>query len=193
MDDPIFDPWSIGEPEADPAPAPRAKRWRSASSQEGVPATRPVPAPVTQQRAESEQRPAPTNATPDPVPETPVPSSAGHDLRALVIPRIEDLIQRLEMARHRTTVDDRLDRSPASIRIKVDPWRAPFDEGPPVSGSVLEILAEDGASPVIVGRIWLDALSASPTEQSQIDLSKLTPAWIEGLLLDFVAKALRSV
>jgi hypothetical protein len=97
------------------------------------------------------------------------------------------------MARHRTTVDDRLDRSPASIRIKVDPWRAPFDEGPPVSGSVLEILAEDGASPVIVGRIWLDALSASPTEQSQIDLSKLTPAWIEGLLLDFVAKALRSV
>ena len=155
--------------------------------------TRPVPASVMPQRAEPDLPPGPMNEAHDPAPTVPSASTAGNELGALVMPQIEDLIRRLEMARHRTTVDDRLDRSPPSIRIKVDPWRAPFDEGPPVSGSVLEILAEDDGAPIVLGRIWLDALSETPTEQSHIEVGKLTPTWIEGLLFDFVAKALRSV
>lgn len=43
-DDPIFDPWSLGD-EGGATPSPRTSRWRGAGSEQGgVPAQRPIPA-----------------------------------------------------------------------------------------------------------------------------------------------------
>jgi hypothetical protein len=175
MEDPLFDPWAVGEPvdssepASEPVPAPRPPRWRSATPTQGVPVSRPVPAPVEAVRR----------------------TGYGDFLRTLIGPRLEVLAQRLETARHRTTIDDRLDRSPPALRFRIRPWQGPFATTLGEEGAVLEVLMTDTSAAEIVGRLWLDPLSTTPSEQSCVDASRLTAEWIDRLLLEFVEKALR--
>ena len=50
---------------------------------------------------------------------------------------------------------------------------------------------EEAPTPGVRGRLWLDPLSATPSEQTRVGAAKLTGAWVNRLLLDFVEKALR--
>jgi hypothetical protein len=119
-----------------------------------------------------------------------VPGSAGF-LRALFVPRIEALSQRLVIARHRTTLDDRLGESPPALRFRVEPWHGPFDDPEGRRGAVLEILADGPRPRTVAGRLWFDPLSKTPSEQREVAADALTDAWIDELLLDFVGKAFR--
>ena len=56
---------------------------------------------------------------------------------------------------------------------------------------MLEIMLDHGPAPAIIGRFWIDPLFAVPTHQTRVEMTTLTDAWIERLLLDFVEKALR--
>lgn len=53
MDDPIFDPWCL-DPDDWPTPSQRASRWRSATGNQGVPVTRPVPSPIVRETDDPE-------------------------------------------------------------------------------------------------------------------------------------------
>ena len=112
-------------------------------------------------------------------------------LRALLVPPIETLSRRLIMAGHRTTVDDRLGQRPAALRFRIEPWQGPFDETAGRRGAVLEVTLEDARAARVAGRLWLDPLSKSPTEQTSVKVENVTSTWIDRLLLDFVEKALK--
>jgi len=132
-------------------------------------------------------------AAPSPKQPTQVPAPSGYasSLHRLLMPQLTSLIQRLEMAHHETTVDDRLDQPTPSLRFRIRPWRGPFDERRSGDGAVLEILVDEGQAPTVTGRLWLNPLSATPSEQSQVAAASVTDAWVHRLLLDFVEKALR--
>lgn len=119
------------------------------------------------------------------------PTDQAGFLRALVVPRLTTLTQRLEIAGHQTTLDDRLDQPTPSLRFRIQPWRGPFEDGRPEDGAVLELLLGGAPCTEIVGRLWLDPLSTTPSERTRVDAAKLTDAWVDRLLLDFVEKALR--
>jgi len=106
-------------------------------------------------------------------------------------PRLEVLVQRLETARHYTTIDDRLEQPTPSLRFRIRPWQGPFSGTHADKGAVLEVLVIETPVAEIVARLWLDPLSTTPSEQSCVDASKLTAGWVDRLLLDFVEKALR--
>ena len=171
MDDPIFDPWSISEQGPKAAPTERTKRWRSAPGAERVKPVRSVP---TRSRGKTGHA---------------LPGDVG-TLRALLMPRLTRLAHRLQLARHRTNVDDRLDQPTPSLRLRMQPWQAPFAKQREGAGAVLEIRLDRGPAPIITGRIWTDPLAAAPTQQTQVEATKLTGAWVDRLLLEFVEKAL---
>ena len=198
MDDPIFQPWTDAddaEAEAEaqesdgsrpasagpgPGPGPDAPRWKSPVGARGVPAQRPVPVPL----------PPPLPDAPTAVRPAPRPQRARR-LRETVLPRLEWLALKLQTAGHRTILDDGLDDVIPSLRFRFAPRRSPFDEPVPDQGAVLEITS-GGSDPLhVVGRLWLDPLSAEPTEEVRIPAPKLTEEWVDRLLLDFVGKALR--
>jgi hypothetical protein len=108
-----------------------------------------------------------------------------------VLPRLEWLARELLTAGHRTMLEDRLGDVTPSLRFRFAPRRSPFDEPVPVEGAVLEITSGANDPLHIVGRLWLDPLSAEPTEEVRIPAPKLTEEWVDGLLLDFVDRALR--
>ena len=172
MEDPIFDPWSIRESGPEPASTERRPRWRSPVGAEGVARSWPAPTRLTAE---------PRNAL------------SGHvgALNALLMPRLMRLVHRLEMARHQTRVDDRLDQPTPSLRLRMQPWQAPLAERHAGAEAVLEILLDPGPAPAITGRFWIDPPSAAPTHQTRVEATKLTGAWVDRLLLDFVEKALR--
>jgi len=112
------------------------------------------------------------------------------DLRALIVPPLADIRQRLEMARHETTIDDRLDEAAPSIRFRVQPHSGPFDEATTV-GSVLEVRLEAKPGPRVVGRLWMDPAAAGPAEEFSVEVDRVSREWVDGLLLDFLVKTLR--
>jgi hypothetical protein len=112
-------------------------------------------------------------------------------LRETVLPRLEWLVRKVEAAGHRTVLDDRLDSAVPSLRFRLTPRPGPLDDRPASEGAVIEIASGSGAPLQIVGRLWLDPLSPSPTQEVRVPAAKLTEAWIDGLLLDFVERALR--
>lgn len=221
MDDPIFDPWRIEEPPeepiAEPPAQPKPRRWRSFTSRE-PPVRAAPPKPESPPTLESPSKPEwpptpespwkpespPAHAPPptpgptptrraeprDPVAPRARPTPLTERVRALVVPRLTSLEARLQLARHRTVLDERLDGPSPAVRFRLTPWRAPFDERGPLQGSVLEI-AVDEAEGTVAARFWLDVLSPTPTEELPIDARRLGEAWIEGVLIDFVQKALR--
>lgn len=103
---------------------------------------------------------------------------------------MEWLAREVEAAGHRTVLDDRLDTSAPSVRFRLAPRPGPFEETELVGGAVIEIASGTGDPLQIVGRLWLNPLSTRPTEEVRVPAPKLTEAWVDGLLLDFVEKAL---
>ena len=103
---------------------------------------------------------------------------------------MEWLARVVEAAGHRTALDDRLDGSTPSVRFRLAPRRGPFEEAEPVEGAVIEIAASAGTPLQIIARLWLDPLSPDPSEEVRVPAPKLTEEWVDGLLLDFVEKAL---
>jgi hypothetical protein len=103
---------------------------------------------------------------------------------------MEWLAREVEAVGHRTILDDRTDSSAPSVRFRLVPRPGAFEEAEPVEGAVIEIASGPGAPLQIVGRLWLDPLSAQPSEEVRIPAPKLTDEWVDRLLLDFVEKAL---
>ena len=196
-DDPLFDPWwtppeSGASSDAVPAPTPAPKKWRSN-----------VPAPGPQQIVRTARAIAPvdsrtlatstvsTDPRPKPKPQPTLRVARPLvDLRELIVPPLADIRQRLEMARHETTVDDRLDEAAPSIRFRVQPHAGPFDEATTI-GSVLEVRLEAKPSPRVVGRLWMDPNAAGPAEECAIEVDRVTRDWVDALLLDFLVKTLK--
>ena len=172
MDDPIFDPWSISEPGGEATPTERTPRWRSAARAERVATNRPAPPQLTGVQGHA------------------LSGDVG-PLRALLMPRLTRLVHRLEMARHSTKVDDRLDQPKPSLRLRMRPWQAPLANRTEGAGAVLEILLDQGPAPTVTGQFWIDSPSAAPTHLARIDATRLTGDWVDRLLLDFVERALR--
>lgn len=159
VDDPLFDPWT------DLVPATSHERGPT------VPPSKwrsPPPPPAGRSLAASRH---------------------AIDFRALIVPPLADLRQRLEVARHETTVDDRLNEADPSIRFLVQPHAGPFDEEA-TTGSVLEVCLESKPSHRVVGRLWMDPRAAGPAEEISIDVDVVSAAWIDALLLDFLVKTL---
>lgn len=104
------------------------------------------------------------------------------------MPRLDALSARLAIARHRTLLDDRLDAEPSTLRYRLVPWRAPFDEPVAVAGSVLEIAVDDSE---VVASFWLDPVAEDPAEERRVDSGRLSEDWVGDVCLDFVARALR--
>lgn len=202
-DDPLFDPWWIApqsevEPDADAAPPAAARfepdpaappeeseptgpspKWRSPAVAPGAPMVRVV-------------RSTTPAVTPVAVKSKPSVRKKRYsvDLRTLIVPPLADVRQRLEIAGHETTIDDRLDEAEPSIRFRVQPHAGPFDE-PATVGSVLEVRLETQPGPKVVGRLWMDPRAAGPGEEREVDAHELSRDWVDALLLDFLVKTLR--
>jgi hypothetical protein len=172
MEDPIFDPWGpskpVAEPVAESAPEERPTRWRSTSSGQGMPVSRPLPSPIP-----------------------PTAPAAVRLLIERVLPRLMSITQRLDVAGHTTTLDDRLAHEGPSLRFRVRPRKGAFDDPRPDDGAVLEFLPVEGSGGNVEARLWLDPLSTVPGEVIQVRPEKLTTAWVDQLVLDFVGKALQ--
>lgn len=110
-------------------------------------------------------------------------------LQDVVLPYLKALEARLQIARHRTLLDDRLERDPPAIRFRLIPRRGPFDDVSAVPGSVLEVVADDGSS--VAARLWLDPVAEEPTDELRVDADRLTERWIDEIAMDFVEQALR--
>ena len=181
-DDPLFDPWWTppeSDASSDPAPVSPPK-WRST-----------VPPPGPQQIVRAATTVAPAISTVSTKTKRPFPRPRRSiDLRELIVPPLADVRQRLEMARHETTIDDRLDEAEPSIRFRVQPHAGPFDEATTV-GSVLEVRLEAKPRPTVVGRLWMDPNAAGPAEECAIEVDRVTRDWVDALLLDFLVKTLK--
>lgn len=218
-DDPLFDPWTTGEasepaeevPDGDSAQ--EAPRWKSPAGSRGVPASRPVPGRRPPSPAEESSPPAPEVEPPaaaeaaEPIrpspavrrPQPPVsPSSVSRPtttapaepLRDTVLARLEWLSSVLATAGHETVLDDRLAAATPALRFRFAPRPGPFEDSAPVPGAVLEVTSDPDIPLHTVARLWLDPLSATPSEEQRVANVKLSEAWVDALLLDFVGKAL---
>lgn len=198
MDDFLFDPWSAdgvdaGAPpaeatEEEPAPeeaAPAEARPGTKSPRRWTVRSEPTEAP------NRPSRPPSFHSIPDHprLPGEEQPPLVAKRLRSMVVSRIEEMATRLRAARHRTFLDDRLDRSQPVLRFRLIPWEGPFDEAPAVAGSVFELaLAEPD---VVVARRWLDPVAETPEVEVRVAAEKLDRAWIDGQLMAFVEESLR--
>jgi len=109
-------------------------------------------------------------------------------LRTLLVPACKALSQRLVVHRHLTTLDDRLDWNPPSVRFRVEPWRAPFDPPEAHPSSAIEFELEDGKR--LAARVWMDVFSTVPDHRDAILIESLTSTWIEKTLMGYVTRVL---
>ena len=199
--------------------AQEAPRWKSPAGSRGVPASRPVPgrrspsppaetpepveepSPPTPEVEPPEAAEAAESIRPTPAvyrPQPPVsPSSVSHPpaapaepLRDTVLSRLEWLSSVLATAGHETVLDDRLASATPALRFRFAPRPGPFEDSAPVPGAVLEVTSDPDIPLHTVARLWLDPLSATPSEELRVADAKLNEAWVDALLLDFVGKAL---
>lgn len=209
MEDFLFDPWSADDADTGSPSTQTGEEAETTAADEIAPETRsPRRWTVRAEPAEAPRRssaPEPTPSPPTPGPSAPQPFHSipdhprlpGEDqpslvakrLRAMAVPLIEEAAIRLRAARHRTLLDDRLDRSEPVLRFRLIPWEGPFDEAPTVAGSVFElILAEPD---VVIARRWLDPVAEAPETEIRVDAEKLDEAWIDRQLMAFVEKSLQ--
>lgn len=109
-------------------------------------------------------------------------------IRAVARPHLDAVAARLHIARHHTLIDDRLDSPARVIRFRVVPRPAPFDEPAAVPGSVLELVATDATT---TARLWLDPVAEEPAEEVEIPAGDFSEAWLDAVVVDFVARTLR--
>jgi hypothetical protein len=153
MEDPIFDPWSPGEPA------------RTA----GV-----SPQPVS---GLHEVRPESGHGTVD-------------FLRRGAVPRLEALCARLQRAHHQATLEDLLDRPERLLRFEMTPWAGPLSESVVHGPALLEIGVGGGPDGPATVWYWLDRSGQAPARMVTAQGSKLTVAWIERIVFDFVGEVL---
>ena len=99
-------------------------------------------------------------------------------------------VLRLQMARHEAVVEDLLDGTPARVRLTVRPWRGPWTEDLSAPCGTLELAMEPGPEERVAVRMWLDSEAEAPSEALSVPPAKLGAAWLEGAVLDFVARLL---
>ncbi|MBM4183335.1 MAG: hypothetical protein FJ207_03815 [Gemmatimonadetes bacterium] len=111
-------------------------------------------------------------------------------VRTMAMPRLHDLAQRLQLARHEAAAEDLLEDTPPSIRLIFKPWRGPWTEelSPPRSMLVL-VLASEPEDRIIV-RTWLDGEANEPADETSIPTTKVSAAWLESVVLEFVERVL---
>lgn len=219
MDDPIFDPWGAEPVTPEPAAPPEVPIGSPARSDEIPPtASDDAIAPVAEDAQGERAEPArPVAAPPANAPRwrspagpgpTPPPSPhAGPDLRrasvsadrprlagtpgflrSMAVPRLEEIVRRLQMARHQAAVEDFLEAEPPTLRFTLRPWRGPWTEelAPPSGRLVLSLEDEDSVSV----RAWLDPESEEPEHEAKVPPMRVSAAWLERLVLDFVERLL---
>ena len=103
---------------------------------------------------------------------------------------MEEFAQRLQMARHDAVVDDMLDGTPALLRLTVRPWRGPWTEELAPPRGTFELALEPGAEEGVTVRLWLDLEAQAPSDAARVPPSRISAAWLEGAILDFVARLL---
>lgn len=169
MDDPIFDPWGdddTGAADTAPVPAPvkgAAPRWRSASA-------RPPVRPPSVERAR-------------------LPGAAGF-LRSMAVPRLEEVVQRLELARHEAALEDALDGPVPRVRLWLRAHPGPLDEEEPRGRSRLEMVLEEEPEPLLRLRAWADPTSEDPSQLGEISLGRLGASWLDERVMMFVGDVL---
>lgn len=111
-------------------------------------------------------------------------------MRSMAMPRLQDIAQRLQLARHHATAEDLLDGAVPTARLTFRPWRGPWTEklDPPVSALELALVVEPTEE--IAVRVWLDVAAEEPTEEVVVPTAKLGAAWLEGVVVDFVQRSL---
>lgn len=212
MDDPIFDPWatrrlparlvSESAPRRSPPsfaavlapsaegrpPEGRRARWKSPRAG-GVPLDpRPSVGSVSKDVRHASSPLHLDRAVPNPRDR----SVAGGDVwERTVWPHIEKLTTRLAFAGHLTMIADRTSEMLPTVRLRVRPWSAPFDDPSPARDSVLELQVDH--DDMLVARLWLDTLGREPSEELRCVDSSAASEWMERLLLHFVERALRAL
>lgn len=215
-DDPIFDPWSAGEPDdavadlrapdSPPERGPTAAVRPTAADAASEPARRWVtPAlPVPRSRLPAESR-SPGETPPRaevqrepsrrPAPLV-VRDASGHvetpsawTLRTVVLPRLEALRGRLELSGHEVTLDDRTHRESPAVRFRLRPRLGPFDDGDDVASAVLEVLW-DTASGQIAARIWSDAMDEVWSHEVMAPIERVDHRWADRVIVEFVARVM---
>ncbi|MDG2282517.1 MAG: hypothetical protein P8L45_05320 [Longimicrobiales bacterium] len=195
MDDPIFDPWSIGKQtpakRATDMPAPR--RWVAPAApvsgptsgrtipvgEEGVPDDVTVPAKAS--RSSHRIRPMHPLQQLSPL----------VALRGVVRPRLEELKNALEFAGHEVVLDDRSDEKVPSLRFRFVPRRGVFDQPRGDEGAVLEITWDEDAAHV-AARLWLDPIAAEWTEEVTAAPAQVDAVWVDRVILEFVSTTLEA-
>jgi hypothetical protein len=109
------------------------------------------------------------------------------------VPRLVEVARRLELARHDAVVEDLLDEVPALVRLSVRPWRGPWTRTLSPPSGVFELEIDPAREDQIISRIQLDAETDGPADETLLQPSRLTAAWLEARVLDFVTKLLARV
>jgi hypothetical protein len=204
-EDPIFAPWSSERPPGELAPPePEAEAPPSlAPPQPEAEAARQLAAPEPEPEAQAARELPPPyvpklDTAPAPEPKAAPPSELERGdelphplglLRQLTVPRLEALSRELRLARHRTELRDLLDSPMRIIRFELTPWLSPFSARSPTS-AVLEIGLDCESDDRVTAWYWLDASAEGPYKSSTVPSDKLTSAWIQRSVLDFVVRVL---
>jgi hypothetical protein len=106
------------------------------------------------------------------------------------VPRLVEVARRLELARHDAAVEDLLDEVPSLVRLSVRPWRGPWTGKLSPPPGIFELEIDAAREDQIVARVQLDPEADEPAEETLLQPSRLTAAWLEARVLDFVAKLL---
>lgn len=110
----------------------------------------------------------------------------------MVVPRLCDIAQRLQIARHEARLEDALDETPPAVRLAVRPWSGPFVEDEMPLDGLLELTVDPGAEGEVIARTWLGPAGDVLEREVSVTPAKLGAAWLEGQVLDFLAKLLRN-
>lgn len=175
MDDPIFEPWSeTGTQPATPRPAQPPNRWRP------LPWSGPEQPPVSSPSIPGPERPSRQRANP----KRRLKGTTGY-LRTMAIPRLEDVVQRLLMARHEADLEDLLEEDHPRILLTLRPWLGPWAETAEVVTSRLEVAVENGGEEQVVVRVWFGQ-GSDHDGIARITAPKLSAQWLERRVLEFV-------
>lgn len=106
------------------------------------------------------------------------------------MPCLAKIAQRLREARHEAWVEDRLAETPPVLRLSVRPWRGPWSEETSPQGGVLVLALEDAPEERVLVRAWLATEAEEPTGGTSIAPIRVSAAWLERLVVGFVAQLL---